>query len=88
MSITGAIVLFAVIWFMGMLIALPLGLRTHGDEGTAEEGSPASSPVNPQVKRKVKWVTVISLLLWAPLCGLIVSGFVSISDIDIWRQYN
>ena len=87
MSITGAIVLFAVIWFMGLLIALPLGLRTHGDEGTAEEGSPASSPVNPQVRRKMKWVTLITLVLWAPLVALIMSGWISISDLDIWGQY-
>lgn len=87
MSITGAIVLFAVIWFMALLIALPIGLRTHGDEGTAKDGTPASSPVNAQVRRKMKWVTLITTILWLPLCGIIMSGWISISDIDIWGQY-
>lgn len=86
MTITGAIVLFAVIWFLGLLIALPLGLRTHGDEGTEDEISPASSPVNPQVRRKMKLVTAITILLWVPLVALIISGWVSVDDIDIWKN--
>ncbi len=86
MTITGAIVLFAVIWFMALLIALPLGLRTHGDEGSADEASPASSPVNPEIGRKMKWVTVISFAIWVPLVAFIMSGWVSVEDLDIWRN--
>jgi len=86
MTITGAIVLFAVIWFMALLIALPLGLRTHGDEGTAGEGNPASSPVNARVRRKMLWVTVLSVVIWVPLVALILSGLISVEDLDFWRS--
>jgi predicted secreted protein len=86
MTITGAIVLFAVIWFMALLIALPLGLRTHGDEGTNDDETPASSPVNPRVRRKMFLVTIITVVLWVPLTALIMSGWISVDDIDIWRS--
>ncbi len=86
MTLTGAIVLFAVFWFMGMLIALPLGLRTHGDMGTEDADTPASAPVNANVKRKMIWVTGISLALWVPVCLLIASGWVSVSDLDFWGR--
>ena len=86
MMITGAIVLFAVIWFMGMLIALPLGLTTHGDAGTADADNPASSPINANVRRKMAWVTAITFVLWLPLCLLIASGWIGIEDIDIWGR--
>ncbi len=86
MNITAAIVLFAVIWFMSLLVALPLGLVTHGDQGTDDEDSPAFAPVNANVKRKMLWVTVITVALWAPLCLVIASGWISVSDIDIWGR--
>lgn len=86
MNITAAIVLFAVIWFMSLLVALPLGLVTHGDQGTDDEDSPAFAPVNANVKRKMLWVTVVTVALWAPLCLVIASGWISVSDIDIWGR--
>ncbi|MEM8871090.1 MAG: DUF1467 family protein [Pseudomonadota bacterium] len=86
MTITGAMVLFAVFWFMGMLIALPLGLRTHGDEGTDGADAPASAPVNANVKRKMLWVTLISAVLWVPVCLLIASGWITVADLDYWGR--
>lgn len=84
MTLTGAIVLFAVFWFMGLLIALPLGLRTYGDLGSDGARSPASAPVNPNIKRKILWVTALSFALWLPTCLIIASGWITIADIDIW----
>ena len=43
MTLTGAIVLFAVIWFLSLLVALPIGLNTQGDLGEVEPGTPASA---------------------------------------------
>ncbi len=88
MTITGAIVLFAVFWFMGLLIALPIGLRTQGEEGEIVEGTHASSPVNPQIRKKMKWVTIISILLWIPICLIIYFGVISIEDIDVFNRLN
>ncbi|MSU88261.1 DUF1467 family protein [Rhodobacteraceae bacterium 2CG4] len=88
MTITGALVLFAVIWFMGLLVALPLGLRTHGDEGSAGDGTPASSPVNANIRRKMLRVTVVTVILWLPLSALIASGWIGIDDVDIWGRYS
>ncbi|NNU81606.1 DUF1467 family protein [Halovulum dunhuangense] len=88
MTITGAIVLFAVIWFMSLLVALPLGLRTHGDAGQNTQADPAFAPVNANVKRKMMWVTLVTFLLWAPLCLVIASGWISVSDLDFYNRFN
>lgn len=89
MSVVSGLVLYAVFWFMGLLIALPIGLRTHGDEGTdVDEVTPASAPVNANVKRKMLWVTLIAFLLWAPVSLVIVSGWISVEDIDVWGRMN
>ncbi len=88
MTITGAFVLFAVIWFMALLIALPLRLKTQGDLGEVAPGTPASAPTNPDVRRKMFWVTVITIVLWVPLCAIIWLGIFSIEDVDFYNRLN
>ena len=58
MTITGALVLYAVLWVLGMLIALPLGLQTQGDTGHQADDTPASTPLNPNLGRKALRVTL------------------------------
>lgn len=83
MTITAAIVLFAVIWFMLFLMILPLRLQTQGEAGTTVKGTHASAPENPQIGRKAKVTTLIAAVLWCVSAGIITSGVISIRDIDI-----
>ena len=86
MAISSALVLFSVIWFMLLLIALPLRLKSQGDVGEVVPGTPASAPVNPMIGKKMIWVTIISVVLWVPLVAIILSGVVSIHDIDFYNR--
>ena len=82
MSITGAVVLFAVIWFMVFFIVLPIRFRSQQDEGEIVPGTPASAPADAQVGRKAKITTMISFVVWAIIASIIVSGVISIRDMD------
>ena len=53
MTITAAIVLFAVIWFMVLFICLPLKVKTQGDSGNIVPGTPESAPENGDLKNKL-----------------------------------
>lgn len=86
MGITSAIVLFAVIWFMVLFIALPIGLRTQGDEGNVVPGTMAGSPANLNMKRKLWIVTVISTVLWVVIAGVILSGAITLRDLDFFGR--
>jgi len=82
MSITAAIVLFAVIWFLVMLITLPVRLRTQGDEGEVVPGTHAGAPANFKLKRTMIIVTLITIVLWAIIAGIILSGWITVRDLD------
>ena len=82
MSITSAIVLYAVIWFMVLFIVLPLRLKTQGDVGEIVPGTPAGAPVDPQLGRKARIVTIISFVLWVVIAGTIISGLITVRDLD------
>jgi len=86
MAITSALVLFAVIWFMLLLMALPMRMKSQEDVGEVVPGTPASAPVNPMIGKKMMWVTVVTFVLWIPLVAFIVSGVLSIHDIDFYNR--
>jgi len=86
MTITAALVLFASIWFMLLFMALPLGQRSQEEDGERVAGTPSSAPVDPMIGKKMFWVTVVAVLLWAPLCLFIVYGPITIADMDIYGR--
>lgn len=86
MSIVSAIVLYAVIWFMVLFVALPIGLRTQGDEGEIVPGTHAGSPAHISMKRKSVWVTLWATLVWAVIAGIIVSGAITVRDFDWFER--
>ena len=88
MTITAAIVLFAIIWFMVLFICLPLKVKTQGDSGEVVPGTPESAPENGDLKHKILLVTAITGVLWVISFSIIVSEIIKIDDIDIFNNYN
>ena len=86
MGITSALVLFAVIWFLVFLVVIPIRLETQGDVGEVEPGTHAGAPANPNLKKKA-WITaLISLVIWVIITAIILSGSLTISDIDFFNR--
>ncbi len=71
MTITSAIVLLSVYWFIILFIILPINVTTQNDERNIIEGTAPSSPVNPNLKRKFSITTIVSVILWIPTCLII-----------------
>jgi predicted secreted protein len=82
MSIVSAIVLYAVTWFMTMFVALPIGLRTQGDDGVIVEGTHAGAPSNYNPRRKAVIVTLVAFVIWGIIVGVIYAGVFSWEDFD------
>ena len=86
MGITSALVLFAVIWFMTFLCVIPIRLETQGDLGEIVPGTHAGSPENHNLKKKAWITTAISAVLWCIIAGTIISGVISIRDLDMFNR--
>ncbi|GGB01270.1 DUF1467 family protein [Allosediminivita pacifica] len=84
MSITSAIVLFAMIWFLAFLTIIPIRLKTQGDVGTVVEGTHSSSPEVHNLKKKAWITTGVTIVVWGLIAGTILSGVISVRDIDSW----
>ncbi|MDX1743434.1 MAG: DUF1467 family protein [Ruegeria sp.] len=86
MTITAALVLFAVIWFMTLLVVLPIRIKTQGDLGEIVPGTHAGAPEVHHMKKKLWITTGISVVLWAIIAGIIISGVISVRDFDWLNQ--
>ncbi|MHA6264988.1 DUF1467 family protein [Arenibacterium sp. CAU 1754] len=86
MAITSAIVLFAVIWFMTFLVALPIRVKTQGDLGDIVPGTHAGAPEEHHLKKKAIITTIVAFVLWVIISGIILSGWISVRDLDWFNR--
>lgn len=63
MSITGALVLFATLFFLVLFLLLPFRHRSQEDAGEVVPGTPAGAPDQPMLRGKAIVAAVISALL-------------------------
>jgi predicted secreted protein len=85
MAITSAIVLYVVIWFLTFFVALPIRVQTQGDLNQIVPGTHAGAPEHHHLKKKAIITTVIAAVLWLIILGIILSGWISISDLG-WQK--
>lgn len=84
MGVVSGLVLYAVIWFLTFLCVIPIRLQTQGDVGEVVPGTHAGSPEIHNLKRKAWISTAIAAVLWAIVASVILSGTVTVRDIDGW----
>lgn len=81
MSATSALVLFAVLWFLILLMLLPLGVQSQQEAGRIEPGTPPGAPAGSFLARKLRWTTILTCVAFAVIYGVIVGGVITHEDI-------
>lgn len=84
MGVVSGLVLFAVIWAMCFLIALPIRVKTQGDLHDIVPGTHAGAPEHHYLGRKALWVTLAAAVLWAIVAAIILSGRITVDDVETW----
>ena len=82
MGPVSALVLYLVIWFLVLLIVLPIRLETQAERGEVEPGTPEGAPATIDMWKKVRLVTWVSALVWLAIAGIIFSGLITVRDLD------
>ena len=81
MSITSAIVLYAVIWCLTFLIVLPIGQVHQHETGDVVPGTPASAPTEARIARKAIISTIVAAVVWLGIFMVVYNRLVTIDDI-------
>lgn len=89
MTITAALVLFSVIWFLTFYIVLQLRTRTQADVGAEiVPGTPRSASAVEDVGKSARITTLFATVIWALIAGIIISGWITMEDIDFFNRLN
>lgn len=84
MSITAIIVVYAVTWFMVLFCVLPVRFESQADRGQVMPGTPASAPEDAMIGKKARITTLIATPLAAAICGVILSGWITVDNMDVF----
>ena len=82
MTITAALVVYAVTWFLTLFCVLPYRTVSQDEAKKIEPGTPPGAPAEDVMRRKAWISTVIATPIWAVICGIILSGGIGIEDLD------
>ncbi|MCX7286706.1 MAG: DUF1467 family protein [Rhodobacterales bacterium] len=82
MSITAAFVVYSITWFMVFFIVLQVRTVTQEETDHVEPGTPPGAPAHEIVGQKARLTTLIATPIWALICGVILSGWITVADLD------
>ncbi|MBI6629267.1 DUF1467 family protein [Pontibaca salina] len=86
MGLTSALVLLAIIWVMVFFIALPIRVTTQAESGKVEPGTHEGAPQVHNLGKKALITTAVALVVWVIAVGVILSGWISVRDLDIFNK--
>ena len=82
MNITSALVLYSVTWFLTLFCVLPYRTVSQEENDHVVPGTPPGAPAG-EVMRRNAWITtLIATPIWALIAGVILSGWITIDDLD------
>jgi predicted secreted protein len=86
MSVTTAIAIYFIIWWVVLFTVLPFGVRNAAEAGeTVEAGNDPGAPTVPALGRKLIWTTIVSSVVFAICWALYVYRLVSLEDLaTLW----
>ncbi|HKA64609.1 MAG TPA: DUF1467 family protein [Methyloceanibacter sp.] len=87
MTLSFAIAIYVVIWWVVLFAMLPLGVRTQAEEGEVSPGTPESAPHRPRLLPKMLATTVVASILFAAIYVIIVHRVITLDQIPFLPRY-
>ena len=87
MKPASVVAIYLLFWTLTLFAVLPFGVRTTreaGDDPVA--GQADSAPVDPMLRTKLVWTTVIATALFALFYANFVAGWLTLNDIPGWED--
>jgi predicted secreted protein len=65
MSLSTAIAIYFIIWWVALFVVLPWGVRSQAESGDVLQGSDPGAPVAPRLLLKLLWTTIVASVAFA-----------------------
>ena len=87
MSLSFALAIYAIIWWIVLFAILPIGVRTQEEEGDVSPGSADSAPHAPRLLAKMLATTVVASIIFAVVYVIIVHKVITLDQIPFLPRY-
>ena len=87
MTLSFAIAIYVVIWWVVLFAMLPIGVRTQAEEGEIAPGTAESAPHRPRLLPKMLATTVVASLVFAAVYVVIVHRVITLDQIPFLPRY-
>jgi len=77
MSISFAIAIYFIVWWLTLFAVLPFGLRTQDEEGEVVPGTPESAPARPRMLRVFVINTVVATIIFGIFWLGVTQGWIT-----------
>lgn len=64
MTISAALAIYFVLWWVVLFAVLPFGIRSQHEDGGGAEGTDPGAPIVHGMGRKLLWTTLLSLVIF------------------------
>jgi predicted secreted protein len=83
-SLTTAIAIYFLIWWVVLFAVLPFGVRSQRESGDVAPGTDPGAPAVPHLRRKLLWTTLVAGVVFALLYAVYSYRLVTIDDLARW----
>jgi predicted secreted protein len=81
-TISTALAIYFVIWWIVLFLTLPFGVRSQHEDGEGIAGTDPGAPVMALMGRKLIWTTVISAVIFAVAMLAYNAGYLNIERLS------
>ena len=81
-TLSTALAIYFVIWWITLFLSLPFGVRSQHEDGESVAGTDPGAPVMARMGRKLIWTTVISALIFAVAMLAYNAGYLNIERLS------
>lgn len=81
MSVTTAIAVYFILWWVTLFAVLPWGVRSQHETGEVNPGTEPGAPTLPRIAAKLMWTTIVATVLFAVLYVVYVYRLITFEDL-------
>lgn len=81
MSVTTAVAIFFLIWWIVLFAVLPWGIRSQHEGGEVTPGTDPGAPALPRLFQKLVWTTGVSAVIFAACYLVYVNHLVTLEGL-------
>lgn len=81
MTLSTAIAIYFLIWWITLFAILPWGVRSQTENGDVVAGSEPGAPVLPRIAVKLLWTTIVATVVFAICFVVFVNRLVTLDSL-------